>query len=58
MMATFCNDCGERSDLIVCDDCEIAKIERLLGSKIWREVRGPRIVADLKAELRMLKAKR
>lgn len=56
-MTTYtCERCSCKltaTETITCDPCHIGTLRELLASKVWRETRGPKVVADIEAELRM-----
>ena len=53
-----CECCGRalnNFEVMVCDDCEIARCERLLSSPGWMSVRGPYMADAIRTELASLK---
>lgn len=56
-----CSCCGcplGEFEVINCNDCEIARCERLLASPGWMAVRGPYMADTIRAELASLKLSR
>ena len=43
---------------IACDQCSIERIEQLLASDAWMQVRGPYMADTMRSELAMLKARK
>ena len=58
---TTCEICCkklENDENIVCDPCQIDRLEGLLNSRAWMRVRGPFLAETIAIELDILKAKR
>jgi hypothetical protein len=53
-----CECCGRylhNFEVMICDDCGIARCEGLLASSAWMTVRGPYMADAIRAELASLK---
>ena len=58
-MNNFCEMCSaplKEFEEIVCNECQIQRLEGLLDSPEWMEVRGPFMADELMGELGMLRA--